>query len=389
MARYTKVTQHSWSSRLGESFKGIIIGIIFVVASVALLFWNEGRAVNRHRSLQEAGQAVISVSPESIDEANSGKLIHVTGKADTDAVLTDSVFGISENAIRLHRNVEMYQWQERSQTTERRKTGGGSERVTEYTYSRTWSDEVINSADFEKYDEHQNPGSFPYESTRQVADNVTLGAFTLSRSLTWNVPTADLPVEPDTPVPNGISENIQIHDNAFYLGNDPFNPEIGDTRIKFEIARPQQVSIMARQINGTFEPHTTQAGGTIELLHAGNVSAQAMLEHEEFVNKILTWFLRVLGFAFIFGGFALIARPLGTLADVLPILGDIVRTGTFTLSLLASLTLSLITIAIAWLFYRPVLAIVLIAISIGVAMIIKTKLKAAKAEQPGIETETG
>ncbi len=208
MSKYTEVTQHSWSSRLGESLRGIIVGLILVVVSFALLFWNEDRAVTRHRSLQETSQAVISVSSDSIDQEHSGKLIHLTGKAETDTVLNDNVFGISENAIRLHRNVEMYQWRQRTQTTERRKTGGGSERVREYTYNRVWSDEPIDSTTFERYDEYQNPGSFPYESNRQIADNVSLGAFTLSRSLAARVPLTTLSIGSDTPAPDGIAENV-------------------------------------------------------------------------------------------------------------------------------------------------------------------------------------
>ena len=33
----------SWFSRLGKAFTGIVVGIIFIIVGIALLFWNEGR----------------------------------------------------------------------------------------------------------------------------------------------------------------------------------------------------------------------------------------------------------------------------------------------------------------------------------------------------------
>lgn len=39
---YTETTTQSWGSRLGDSLKGIIVGIILFIVSFPLLFWNEG-----------------------------------------------------------------------------------------------------------------------------------------------------------------------------------------------------------------------------------------------------------------------------------------------------------------------------------------------------------
>jgi len=108
----TEVTSQSWFSRIGDSFKGIIGGILLILIAVVLLFWNEGRAVKRYKTLQEGRGAVVSVSVTTVDPANEGKLIHVTGTAETDATLTDPIFGISVNAVKLRRSVEMYQWEE-------------------------------------------------------------------------------------------------------------------------------------------------------------------------------------------------------------------------------------------------------------------------------------
>ncbi len=75
----------------------------------------------------------------------------------------------------------------------------------------------------------------------------------------------------------------------------------------------------------------------------------------------------------------MIFKLLSVIADVLPILGDIVGAGTGIISFLLAAILSLITIAIAWIVYRPLLGIILIVIAVGLAVAIKGKLKSAKA----------
>lgn len=50
------------------------------------------------------------------------------------------------------------------------------------------------------------------------------------------------------------------------------------------------------------------------------------------------------------------------LADVLPILGDLMRMGLGLFAMVVTAALSLVTIAAAWLAYRPVLAVTLIVI---------------------------
>ena len=130
---YTEVTSQSWFSRLGNAFKGIVVGIIMVVIAFPLLFWNEGRAVKRYKTLKEGGGAVISVAADKVDAANQGKLVHMTGMATTEENLVDTSFGVSSQAIKLKRYVEMYQWQEESKSKEKKKLGGGTETVTGQT----------------------------------------------------------------------------------------------------------------------------------------------------------------------------------------------------------------------------------------------------------------
>jgi hypothetical protein len=92
-----------------------------------------------------------------------------------------------------------------------------------------------------------------------------------------------------------------------------------------------------------------------------------------------TWLLRLLGFLLMYGGLKKVFGPLGVLADVLPFLGSLVRMGTGLLSFLIALPCSLVTIAIAWIVYRPVLGIILLVIAVGAIVMLFKNRKSAPA----------
>jgi hypothetical protein len=78
---------------------------------------------------------------------------------------------------------------------------------------------------------------------------------------------------------------------------------------------------------------------------------------------VLTWVLRLVGFAMMWIGLVVALNPLKVLADVVGILGDLAGVGIGLVSGLVAVVLSLATIAVAWLFYRPVLGIGLLTVA--------------------------
>ena len=113
---FTETTTQGWFSRIGGSIKGVLFGILLCIIGIPLLFWNEGRAVKRYKTLKEGAGAVVAVSADKVDSANEGKLVHLSGEATTSETLQDEKYGISANALRLRRSVEMYQWKESTST---------------------------------------------------------------------------------------------------------------------------------------------------------------------------------------------------------------------------------------------------------------------------------
>jgi len=107
---FTETTSVSWLGRIKRSVGGVVVGLVLIIAMVVLLFWNEGRAVTTAQSLAEGASAVVSVTAESVDPANEGRLAHVGGRVVTGDTPSDPDFAISAPGIRLVRNAEMYQW---------------------------------------------------------------------------------------------------------------------------------------------------------------------------------------------------------------------------------------------------------------------------------------
>jgi hypothetical protein len=88
--------------------------------------------------------------------------------------------------------------------------------------------------------------------------------------------------------------------------------------------------------------------------------ADAMFEAAALGNSTLTWALRVLGFLMLFVGISMVFRPLAVLADVVPLVGSFVGAGISLGSLLISAPLALVVIAVGWIVYRPLVAILLL-----------------------------
>ncbi len=103
----------------------------------------------------------------------------------------------------------------------------------------------------------------------------------------------------------------------------------------------------------------------------GNKSAEEMLATMESENVMLTWILRAAGFLMMAFGIGMVFSPLAVLADVLPIMGDLLRMGIGLFAAFVAAALSLVTIALAWLAYRPVLGITLLAAALALIVLLK------------------
>ncbi len=385
---YTETTTTSWFTRLKNGVIGTLIGVVLILAAIYFLFWNEGRAIQTYRALVEGAGLVVSIDSAKVDAANDGKLVHITGPVKPNGSVEDPQFGIrAEGALALAREVEMYQWVEKSESKTEKNVGGSEETTTTYSYSKEWNSKRIDSSDFKVQNGHENP-DFAVPSDKVTVETANVGAFVLEGSTV-----ADLGDGKRVPLSQADADRIQgtiatnlpvrLNQGDVYVGNSATAPQVGDLRISFERVDLAEASFVGKQQGDSLVGYTSSNGREIFLSAAGKRDAAAMFEDAQTENTIITWIIRVAGLFGIFIGFQLFFGLFGIVGDVIPFIGSLLRMGTSLIALVLTLIIGPITIAIGWIAYRPVLAISIIAVGVVVAVgIVYLKRKGAAPAAP-------
>ncbi len=413
---YTEVTETSWFSRIGSSFSGMGLGLILLVAGTILLWWNEGDFVATRDALNET-QAITQELGDikSVNAALDGKVVHASGFADTGDILTDPVFGISEKAISIERQVEYFQWVEHSKSEKRKKLGGGEETVTTYTYRKEWTPHPVASTQFHDPSARANNVNtqlITVENEKSYAANVSFGAYKLPgffiRSISGKQPMTEVKVGQEarariqraaenvrnplstgradlnestvssmmaSQMMNAMGMGDYVHEqgSTVYIGRTPSGPEIGDVRVKFFHTLPADISIIGKLSGSTFDKYVAKNGKSVEKLAMGTVDMATMFGTAHSSNSTMTWLLRALGVILVIAGFKCLFAPLSVIASVIPLFGDIVGAGTGLVSTLLGLAWSLVIISIAWLRFRPVIGFTMIGAAIALLLILLLK----------------
>lgn len=419
---YTEKTTTGYGTRVGNSIKATLMGFVIIIGATILLWWNEGRAVKTADMLEDAQGACVEMpNPDKMDKSLDGELVCGTAMANTEEVLTDTDFGISENAISLSRKVEYFQWVEHSESKSEDKLGGKEETTTTYTYKQEWVSSPVNSSDF-KDPAYQNKNYTwtVVENQDLWAEKVTFGAYVLNESLIHSIssteavelnvneqllqsmdksvadtyarikglPTpvnqANVAVAPvaqtepvaatadslQTAIADSISQNNKVDleyvhqaGNVIYYGRSMNAPEVGDVRITFEKTVPAKVTVVSVVDGNTFKPFVAKNKKKFQTLRMGKKSIEEIFEEENENNTMWTWILRIVGILLVISGFKSLFSFLETLLKVVPFLSSIFAFGVGIICTIVGIVYSLIVIALAWIFYRPVLGIILLVIA--------------------------
>jgi len=168
---------------------------------------------------------------------------------------------------------------------------------------------------------------------------------------------------------------VHVNDNVVYLGKSPSSPLIGDVRVKLTKIMPADISIIAKVNKNTFEHYIAPNGKKVSGVVMGTVSAESMFANKHKSNSIWTWILRLVGLLLVVFGLKSMFSILPTLFKVLPFLGNIVGAGVGLVCNILGFAWSLIIIAFAWLWYRPLIGITLLVIAIAGIWYLKKKGK--------------
>lgn len=424
---YQETKTTGYGTRVGNSLKAVLMGFVLIIGATILLWWNEGRAVKTADMLEEAQEACVEMpKPDKIDKSLDGELVCGTAMATTDEVLEDKEFGIKENAIKLVRRVEYYQWVEHSESKSEDKLGGKQETTTTYTYSQEWVSSPVKSNEF-KDPAYQNRNYIlaQVEDQDVTATNVKFGAYTLNEGLISSISSSEaielnineqtlqtintsvgttyaavrgLPAplatntsvaapaaQPaqaaatdttavadsvKTTIPDSIAQNNKVDleyvhqvGNVLYYGRSMNAPEVGDVRITFEKVVPAKVTVVSVVDGTTFKPFVAKNKKKFQTLRMGKKSIDEIFEEENENNSMWTWILRLVGTLLVIGGIKNLFSFVETLLKVVPFLSSIFAFGVGIISTIIGVVYSLIVIALAWIFYRPVLGIILLLIA--------------------------
>ena len=381
---YTETKTVGYGSRVGSSFRGIGAGFMMFLAGTALLWWNEGRVVKTDKMLNEAESKTEALETiDRVDPEMDGKLVYAFGLADTKDSLQDTQFGVGATAIKLKRQVEYYQYVEESHSETKDKLGGKQETVTTYTYKEAWTSSPVQSSQFhDPAYQTKNYVLNTAESDSWQAEKVTFGAFVLSenqiRSISGDQP-VDLAIDSARIEAwqkdirqtlrvkfGGSTENINavhVSQNQLYFGINPSSPNIGDVRITWTKVLPAKVTIIAKQTGNTFTNFKAKNGKTFSTLQMGVRDAEEIYQGAHDSNHMMMWIFRIIGIVLVISGLKGIFAFIETILKVVPFVANIIGWGVGVVCTVIGIAWSLIIIAIAWLFYRPIIGIALLAIA--------------------------
>ena len=151
--------------------------------------------------------------------------------------------------------------------------------------------------------------------------------------------------------------------NVLYFGRVPSVPEVGDVRVTFQKVAPAKVTVMAVVDGDSFKPYKAKNGKRFQTLVMGKKSGDEIIESEKEANNVIMWFLRIVGIIMVIIGLKGIFGFIETILKVVPFVAGIFGWGVGLVCTIVGIVWSLIIIALAWLFYRPVLAICLLAVA--------------------------
>lgn len=252
---YQEVTTENYGQRLGNSFKGILTGILAIAGGSVLVWWNEGRAVKTSDMLNEAQDEIVEMqSVESVDPKFEGKLVHAIAPISTEETLTDPVFGLkATNAIRLFSEVEYYQYVQHSHEETKEKVGGTKETVTTYTYEKQWVSKPVDSNTFKDPDyKNSNFTLTTIEEASVYAKNVAFGAYRLSDSQIRSF---------------SNTQPFAVEFDAERLAQ--LNARYGGSVSVTNVSAPAAATASASDSTGGFEMSITKADGTTETTGSG------------------------------------------------------------------------------------------------------------------------
>lgn len=361
----------SWTDSLGGISKTAFSALI-LLASLVLLYWNEGYSKQHGDAVAEAGRKLTTVAAEApLDSALDGKAVHLTATVRSAGGVRDPYFGIRSDGVGLYRSVYMYQWIEYKETR-----GKGAKRRTSYSYGMDWDNVWHDSSKFNEPAGHENP-PMPIESEGFFAEDARFGPYRFDNRAVFEQALDEygeggpgsLGNWPQylEQLPALRAELIgkrwyQIEPDEYYRGNEQVEEyELGDLSVNF-YAFPNNypLSMLAAQQGDRLVKWPASNGDTVLLAAGGQLSAEQLVAEAVALNSSRARLLRIVGLIGCCLGFAGLTSALGGLLVSLPVVGRLIELSLLVAGMLIGLVLGLLTIVLGWLLARPWVGLLLL-----------------------------
>jgi len=372
--QYVETTTKGLGSRLMDSIKGVVIGLILFIASFVLLYWNEGR-----EGLAPLANTASEITADSLntDTSLNGKLVSVTGKLTTAEKLGDELYLLPGDYFALNRKVEMFAWVEDQKTESNTNLGGSETSTTTYDYSKDWENSPEDSNNFKYPAGHANLVK-SLEDKKNTVTTAQVGVYNIAPK------DLDLPSFTDLTLSKEI---VTLANNAVLAGSSFIyislagaqgsfeNPAIGDLRISYTVLLPDdEVTVFGKLEQEQIKKFTSSEGQSLyRMLEGDRAAAIALIAQED---TTILWVLRIVGFLMMWFGLGSLLAPLTTLGDIVPIIGTLGRSVVSVITFIISLVLSIVTIIVSRILHNPLALVITVVVIVGGVVLILTRKKA-------------
>lgn len=139
-------------------------------------------------------------------------------------------------------------------------------------------------------------------------------------------------------------------------------------RIAYHVEPEEAASFIGVQQPDGLRAYRAGNGEDVLLGYAGLLSADQVIAKGQADNALTTWILRVIGLVGLLLGFYMVFAPINLIASYVPLLGSLVSGATFVVALAATIVVGPSVIALAWLAYRPLFSLGLVAVAVAIAI---------------------
>jgi len=355
---YTETVTKSYGSKIMDSLKWILIGLLMFLASFAVLWTNEWTV-----DMSKIAKTSTEVEADKVNTENNEKFISVTWEINSEEKIWDNLYLKNGDYIFVSRKVEMFAWKEKSTSSTDKNLWGSETTTTKYDYYKEWTEKPEKSINFKESQGHNNP-----EKKISSSDNKVLNA----QVWEFNIKTSNLSLtaktklqlnEENTVIKNTWTGSAKLNNWIIYEWFwTSLNPQVWDIRISYTVLNKwENVTVMGKQKDKEIISYSDEDWNQLFRVFYGTRADAISTLKTEYLFKL--WMFRALWFFLMFMWLSLVLAPIWVFLDIIPVAGSITKFITWAIAFVVALVLSIITILISMIFHN-IIALILVVLLI-------------------------